>query len=131
MKTVYLRGTATGVVKVTAEPPTYSGKLDVYNRLQWPAILDTIIIPPNTHKVFEYINKKWTFGYVDDFGKRKDTAYTDLPYSARDVLIEKYAKGIGLVQQEYILWEYQYSLGSTNNGVTNGFEVRRTMIDHN
>jgi len=127
---IYLRGNPTGQFIITAQQPKVPGKLSIYNRTSQTGKLETIAIPPNGGKSFEYINNKWTFGFVDDRGIRRDTLYPDLPYGSKDVLIEKYAKDIGLVSQEFIMWEYQYRL-STNSGNKNGFEVRRTMIDHN
>ncbi|MGZ8537734.1 MAG: hypothetical protein ACXWV9_05680 [Flavisolibacter sp.] len=44
---------------------------------------------------------------------------------------EKYAKGIGLVFQEYILWEYQPNTSGAGGGYKIGFGVKRSMIDHN
>ena len=44
---------------------------------------------------------------------------------------EKYAKGIGLVFQDYILWEYQPNTSGAGGGYKIGFGVKRSMIDHN
>lgn len=45
-------------------------------------------------------------------------------------LQNKYAKGIGLIYEEYMMWEYQPPNG-TGSGATNGFGIRRSIIDHN
>ena len=50
-------------------------------------------------------------------------------FAARSLSIDKFAKNIGLVSQEYILWEYQPNPGSSAYKI--GFGVKRTMIDHN
>ena len=42
---------------------------------------------------------------------------------------EKYAKGIGLIQQELTLWEYQPNTGGTAYKI--GFGVKRRLIDYN
>lgn len=42
---------------------------------------------------------------------------------------EKYAKGIGLIQQELTLWEYQPP--TSISGYKIGFGVKRRLIDHN
>lgn len=42
---------------------------------------------------------------------------------------EQYAKGVGMIYQEYTLWDYQPPNGST--GYYNGFAVRRSILDHN
>ncbi|MES2882454.1 MAG: hypothetical protein V4676_09925, partial [Bacteroidota bacterium] len=43
---------------------------------------------------------------------------------------EKYAKGIGLVYQNFIMWEYQLNPGSPPP-TYQGFGIKRAMIDHN
>ncbi|HZH94618.1 MAG TPA: hypothetical protein VEY06_01990 [Flavisolibacter sp.] len=50
-------------------------------------------------------------------------------YGARTTSIEKFAKGIGAVYQEFYMWEYQPNPGSS--GYKIGFGVKRSMIDHN
>lgn len=52
-------------------------------------------------------------------------AYGYINYS-----VNKYAKGIGLVYEEIVLWEYQPNPGGSS-GYRTGFGVKRTMIDHN
>jgi hypothetical protein len=44
---------------------------------------------------------------------------------------EKYAKGLGLVYQSNIMWEYQPNTSGQGGGYYNGFGVKRIMIDHN
>ena len=43
--------------------------------------------------------------------------------------VDRYAKGIGLVYQEYVLWEYQPP--SSPSAGTSGFGITMWMIDHN
>lgn len=50
-------------------------------------------------------------------------------FGSRTFLLDKYARNIGLVYQELILWEYQPNPGSTPFKV--GFGVKRSMLDHN
>ena len=52
-------------------------------------------------------------------------------YAARTWAVDQYAKGIGLVFQELVLWEYQPNTGGTGGPYKVGFGVKRTMIDHN
>jgi hypothetical protein len=49
--------------------------------------------------------------------------------ASRNYAIDKYAKGIGLVYQEYVIWEYVPNSGGTPYNI--GFGVKRSMIDHN
>jgi hypothetical protein len=46
-------------------------------------------------------------------------------------LQDKYAKGIGLIYQDFIMWEYQPPNGVSGTGSKVGFGVHRSMIDHN
>jgi hypothetical protein len=46
-------------------------------------------------------------------------------------LQDKYAKGIGLIYQDFIMWEYQPPNGISGAGSKVGFGVHRSMIDHN
>lgn len=50
-------------------------------------------------------------------------------FGSRTYSLEQYAKNIGLVFQELILWEYQPNPNGTPFKV--GFGVKRSMIDHN
>ena len=59
-----------------------------------------------------------------------NAAITDpASFGSRTLLVDKYAKNIGLVYQELILWEYQPNPG--NSGFKVGFGIKRSMIDHN
>lgn len=50
-------------------------------------------------------------------------------FGSRTFLLDKYAKNLGLVYQELILWEYQPNPGGTAFRV--GFGVKRSLLDHN
>jgi hypothetical protein len=52
-------------------------------------------------------------------------------YGSIDFMQDKYAKGIGLVYQRFIMWEYQPPNGINPVGAKTGFELTRSMIDHN
>lgn len=128
---VYLRGSASDTIVITANAPTGSNKtLTIYNRTNQPVKLDGIAVPVNKGRAYEYVSNKWTYGSKDLDGTRIDVLYTELPYGTNNLLVEKYAKGIGLVYQEYIMWEYQYDF-TTNDGFKTGFGVKRRMINHN
>ena len=131
--TVYLRGIASDTIRLTADPPTGSQTtIAVYNRSNQPAVLNGIEIPVDLGRTYEYVNGQWTFGSKDQDGQRIDILYPELPYGTSNLQVEKYAKGIGLVYQEYIMWEYQYrSTNNTDDGYKVGFGVKRRMINHN
>jgi len=44
--------------------------------------------------------------------------------------VEKYAKGIGLIFKEVIMWEHQPAVGNTPD-YTQGFGIKLTILDHN
>lgn len=50
-------------------------------------------------------------------------------YAYKTISIDKYAKNTGLIYQRYAIWEYQKNIGYTPYKI--GFEVKRTIIDHN
>jgi hypothetical protein len=50
-------------------------------------------------------------------------------FGTRTLSIDKYAKNIGLIYQELVLWEYQPNPGGS--GFRLGFSLKRSMIDHN
>ena len=52
-------------------------------------------------------------------------------FAQKTISFDKYAKGIGLVYQEHALWEYQPNPGANNRPYKVGFEVKRSIIDHN
>lgn len=52
-------------------------------------------------------------------------------FSSNTVSFAKYAKGIGLVYQEHILWEYQPNPGAGNDPYYLGFGVKRSLLEHN
>jgi hypothetical protein len=52
-------------------------------------------------------------------------------YGARTFSVEKYARNIGLVSRDYVLWEYQPNTGGSGGGYKTGFGVKMRMIDHN
>ena len=51
-------------------------------------------------------------------------------YGARNFSLEKYAKGIGLVWRDYVLWEYQPPANG-QSGFYTGFGIKMWMIEHN
>lgn len=51
-------------------------------------------------------------------------------YAAQNFSEEKYARGVGLVEQNYTMWEYQPNPGG-QSPYRIGFGIRRTLIDYN
>ena len=54
---------------------------------------------------------------------------TPTSFASRSLYKSQYAKGIGLIFQEYILWEYQPNPNGTPYKI--GFGIKRTILDHN
>ena len=48
----------------------------------------------------------------------------------RNYWVEKYAKNIGLIYKEVVMWEYQPPIGG-NPGYRHGFGLKMTIVDHN
>jgi hypothetical protein len=51
-------------------------------------------------------------------------------YASINFAVDRFAKGIGLVYQELVMWEYQPNPGGPSP-YRIGFGVKRSMIDHN
>jgi hypothetical protein len=52
-------------------------------------------------------------------------------YGSVNYLQDIYAKGIGLIAQQFIMWDYQPPNGTNSTGSKVGFGIRRSIIDHN
>ena len=75
------------------------------------------------------VNDVYTIFHVDE---ALNAPVTDpSSYGARNYSLEKYAKDIGLVYKDYILWEYQPNTGGSGGGYKVGFGIKMWMIDHN
>ena len=69
---------------------------------------------------------------VDGINELVNVPVTDLAnYGSINYQQEKYAKGIGMIFQELIMWEYQPNTGGVGGGFKIGFGVKRTLLDHN
>lgn len=69
---------------------------------------------------------------VDGINISSNVPVTDLnSYGFIDYMQDRYAKGIGLVYQEFIMWDYQPPNQSATTGYKTGFGIKRSMIDHN
>ena len=51
-------------------------------------------------------------------------------YASRTLSVDQYAKSIGLIYQEYTMWEYQPNPGGPSPYKI-GFGVKRTLLEHN
>jgi hypothetical protein len=51
-------------------------------------------------------------------------------FASRSLYLNQYARGIGLVYQNYILWEYQSNTGGGTSYYV-GFGVERSILQHN
>ena len=61
--------------------------------------------------------------------KNNQPNLTDV-FASRTLSLDKYAKSVGMVYQERIMWEYQPNVTGPSPYKT-GFGVKRTLIDHN
>jgi hypothetical protein len=100
---------------------------------------------PNWNFVIESMGQTETFNNqtindvltVTHAGTEEDDISENVPvtdstaFASKTFSLDKYAKGIGLVYQEHILWEYQPDPGDGPTPATLGFGVRRTLLEHN
>lgn len=137
----WITGTASDTVRVNAGAISDTSKrLFLYNATNFPITLNKISIPKNFSRNFQCLNGQWTYPVQkqriqDSQGIRdtlivKDTLYNEALYGSKAYAVDKYAKQIGLIYQELILWEFQ---PNTSGGAPYkvGFEVKRSVIDHN
>jgi hypothetical protein len=123
---VYVRGFGSDtIVPIVPKPTTNGFTLTLYNNTNVPFMLDSIYTPPSLSRSYEWNSNKW------GFSNGKDTLRSSYPFSSRNYSVDKYAKGIGLIYQEFIMWEYQPPHSSLSEGQFNGFGMKRSMIDHN
>jgi hypothetical protein len=131
-------GTATSTDTIKLNGPQggdSSLRLNIYNATTNPLSLNSIPIPKNYSRSFQYRNNKWDYPWVKtkinnrDTAFARDTVYTDLPYGIKSYGIDQYAKNIGLIYQELALWEYQPNPGGAPYKI--GFAVKRSIVEHN
>jgi hypothetical protein len=62
-----------------------------------------------------------------------DSVNVGVPNAAasKSYWVEKYARNIGLVYKEVVMWEYQPPNPPTTQGYKHGFGIRMTILDHN
>jgi hypothetical protein len=129
---VWIRGNATANIMMNVANPTERNfRMSVYNNSNFPAVLNSIPTPPMMSRSFEFVDGAWTFGARDSVGKRVDRATPDLPRAERSYAADKFAKNIGLVEQELTLWEFQPNQNGSGTSYKVGFGVKRTMLEHN
>jgi DNA modification methylase len=75
------------------------------------------------------VSNVYTVSQVDEALNAPVTNATS--YGARNLALDKYAKNIGLVYRDYVLWEYQPSSPGFTGGFKTGFGIKMWMIDHN
>jgi hypothetical protein len=137
----WIKGSGTDSIKLTAAPPANQGdtslRLNIYNATNKPLSLNTIPIPINYSRSYQYRGNKWDYPLVKtkvpntnrDTTFIRDTVYNDLPYGIKSYGVDKYAKNIGLIYQELALWEYQPNPGGAAYKI--GFAVKRSIVEHN
>lgn len=135
----YITGHATDTINVDVSGiNTFQiDKISIYNRSDTVArcnfnpTLNKFLIPKGSGRTYEFYQGKWRLLGDDDVLLTTDPFFDNLPYGKNTYAFEKYAKRIGLVYQEFDMWEYQPPNAANITGARTGFEVRRTMIDHN
>ncbi len=131
-------GTATDTVKVnTALLDTNRVRaIRIYNRSNQPALcnfnaaMNALVIPPGKGRHYELFNGVWRMYNNSNVLLNSDPYVEGTALGSTNYSVEKYAKDIGLVYKELLMWEFQPNpTGSGGNFF--GFGVKLTMIDHN
>ncbi len=133
----YILGTATGDIRIDPSniDTGLTKDLTIYNRSNFNAFinlnpaLNIISIPPGTGRKYEFINKEWRFYANQNVLLTTDPYNSELPFGNTSFSVEKYAKGIGMVYQEFLLWEYEPN--SAGTAFKEGFGIKRSMVEHN
>lgn len=91
----------------------------------WDYVYDRF--EPVTEINGQVYNNVWTVEQIDEM-QGNPQLYPD-SYANRARFVEKYAKNVGLIYRQLILWEYE--VNQTATPVYSGFGVTMWMIDHN
>ncbi len=75
------------------------------------------------------VNDVYTVFHIDE--KLNAPVTVNSAYGFKNYSVEKYAKNIGMVSRDYILWEYEPNTGNPGGGYKTGFGIKMWMIDHN
>jgi hypothetical protein len=129
----YIFGHATDSVKIdVSHLDTFNTKkITISNKSDFTAYLNGIDIPPNYYRIYELKDGQWTYYNNTNASYKNDPYIDDLPFGSTNYSVEKYAKNIGLVYKELIMWDYQPNTGGTTGGYKTGFGIKMWMIDHN
>jgi hypothetical protein len=135
----YVFGSATDTVRLsTANIDTFIVKdIKIYNKTDTVAYanfntaMSTVPIPRGYGRHYELDNGQWRLFGNSNTLLDKDPYSSELPFGRTNYSVEKYAKGIGLVYQEFLMWEYQPPNAANPTGARIGFGVKRSIIDHN
>ncbi|MEQ1676792.1 MAG: hypothetical protein ABL876_08830 [Chitinophagaceae bacterium] len=138
----FILGTGTDSIKVsTTNLDTVNVKrISVFNKSNKdaycnfnPAIagLNLVGIPPGYGRTFELFGGQWRLYNNSNILLDKDPYIEGFAFGSTNYSVEKYAKNVGMVFKEFILWEYQPNTGGQGGPYTTGFGIRMSMIDHN
>jgi hypothetical protein len=131
-------GTATDTIRVnTAQLDTNRVRaIRIYNRsnkvttCNFNAAMNALPIPPGAGRHYELFNGSWRMYNNSNVLLATDPYVEGTALGSTNYSIEKYAKNIGMVYKELLMWEYQPNpTGAGGNFF--GFGVKLTMIDHN
>ena len=77
----------------------------------------------------QVLNDVYTVFHLDDALNAPVTDFKEAGW--RTYSTERYAKNIGLVTRDLIMWEYQPNAGGVGVGPIEGFGIKMWMIEHN
>lgn len=79
------------------------------------------------------INKVYTIFHIDELSNApvsNPPVINPAVYGSRTLSTERFAKDIGMVSRDYVLWDYQPPING-QSGFYTGFGIKMWMIDHN
>jgi hypothetical protein len=136
-----ITGAATDTIKInTAQLDTFKVKsIKVYNYntstnnayCNFNAAMNALPIPPGFGRQYELFGGNWRMYNNSNVLLTTPNYIESLAFGSTNYSIEKFAKNIGLVYKEFLLWEYQPNTGGQGGPYTTGFGIKMTMIDHN
>jgi hypothetical protein len=131
-------GTGTDTIRVNTSllDTTKVKAIRMYNRSNQPVIcnfnaaMNSLEIPVGKGRHYELFNGSWRLYNNNNVLLNTDPYVEGTALGSTNYSIEKYAKGIGLVYRELLMWEFQPNATGAGGNFF-GFGVKLSMIDHN
>jgi hypothetical protein len=131
-------GSGTDTIKVSTSllDTTRVKAIRIYNRSNQPVIcnfnaaMNALVIPVGKGRNYELFNGSWRMYNNNNTVLNTDPYVEGTALGSTNYSIEKYAKGIGMVYRELLMWEFQPNTTGAGGNFF-GFGIKLSMIDHN